>query len=66
MPSDHLDINDFAEFLNMAISSQADDFYRKVQRLSRDREYAPIAIGGGSARVPSSNYITLDDIRNVI
>ena len=60
------DINDFAEFLNMAISSQADDFYRKVQRLSRDREYAPIAIGGGSARVPSSNYITLDDIRNVI
>lgn len=40
----------FSNFLNMTISSQALEI-EKVQRLSRDGEYTPIAIGSGSARV---------------
>ena len=41
------------EFLDMAISSQARES-GKVQRLSGDSEYRPIAIGSGSARVPKN------------
>lgn len=44
----------FTEYLNMTISSQALSLRlkEKVQRLSGDSEYGPIAIGSGSARGP--------------
>jgi hypothetical protein len=40
------------EYLNTTISSQA-QLNEKVQRLSHDREYRAIAIGSGSAKVPT-------------
>jgi hypothetical protein len=46
------DFEDFKTFLNMIISSQAQEYYEKVQRLSHDREYRAIVIGSGSARTP--------------
>ena len=42
---------DFSKFLSTTISSQALEI-EKVQRLSGDTEYRPIAIGSGSARHP--------------
>lgn len=45
------DVESFTQYLLMSISSQASGM-RKVQRLSGDAEYRPIAIGSGSGRIP--------------
>jgi hypothetical protein len=50
----------------MLTSSQAQKYFEKVQRLSRDWEYRPIVIGSGSSRVPSDSFISLETLRNVI
>lgn len=46
------DVNLFKDFIDMTISSQA--LNEKVQRLSGDSEYTPIAIGSGCARALKS------------
>lgn len=38
-----------------AAKVKENSFLDKVQRLSHDREYRPIVIGSGSARVPDKN-----------
>lgn len=50
-PLSDFDKQCFSDFLNMTISSQALN-EGKVQRLSGDSEYRPIAIGSGSAKHP--------------
>lgn len=42
----------FREVLNMVISSQAQEFNEKVQRLWVGTQYRPIAFGSGSAKHP--------------
>ena len=60
------DKEDIKGFLDMIISSQAQVFLEKVQRLSADTEYRPIAIGSGSARVPKHRFLNIDDLRDMI
>lgn len=56
-----IDLEVLDKLFNMIISSRA-HFYEKVQRLSHDREYRPIAIGSGSTRVPKDKYYNLSDL----
>jgi len=60
------DKNQIKTFLDMIISSQAQNYFGKVQRLIHDWMYRPIVIGSGSARVPKDKYIDLEYLRNVI
>lgn len=60
------DTSQIEEFLDMAISSQAQNLLEKVQRLSHKWEYRPIVIGSGSARVPEDKFVSFYQFRNMI